>query len=200
MRTRRVAPPRLVRVGAVDVLTRGGYRSSLLQLSRLSRGSTSFDNTLLVRKGTLLRHNRAHTCLWKNQRHLPSRNHQRKGANHDVKRSVGSARETTREIKRDRQSESSVVPSADAAVSPPSIRTRSLLSHRTQAHPSCVHLADIGDVIHSYAWLCNDCKRCEVCQKKEREVRGQWLSIVHISESCFRTRWCFANDATEVRR
>ncbi|KZT73104.1 hypothetical protein DAEQUDRAFT_722218 [Daedalea quercina L-15889] len=36
-------------------------------------------------------------------------------------------------------------------------------------HPSCLNLPDIGDVMHSYPWLCHNCKRCEVCQKKERE-------------------------------
>lgn len=42
--------------------------------------------------------------------------------------------------------------------------------------------------MHSYAWLCNNCKRCEVCQKKEREVRKRWLSVMHAAESCYRTR------------
>ncbi|KAH9928673.1 uncharacterized protein B0H18DRAFT_1156648 [Fomitopsis serialis] len=30
--------------------------------------------------------------------------------------------------------------------------------------------SDIAETMHSYAWVCHSCKRCEICQKKEREV------------------------------
>ncbi|PCH42315.1 hypothetical protein WOLCODRAFT_49487, partial [Wolfiporia cocos MD-104 SS10] len=39
------------------------------------------------------------------------------------------------------------------------------------AHPTCLDLADIGDVMRSYAWSCHNCKKCEVCHKKEGDNR-----------------------------
>ncbi|KAG8898734.1 hypothetical protein FRC00_002365 [Tulasnella sp. 408] len=37
-------------------------------------------------------------------------------------------------------------------------------------HPSCLKIEQIGDVIRSYDWTCMECKTCEVCTKKGREV------------------------------
>ncbi|KIO28367.1 hypothetical protein M407DRAFT_71837 [Tulasnella calospora MUT 4182] len=37
-------------------------------------------------------------------------------------------------------------------------------------HPSCLKIEQIGDVIRSYDWTCMECKTCEVCNKKGREV------------------------------
>ncbi|KAI0925909.1 hypothetical protein AcV5_008515 [Taiwanofungus camphoratus] len=38
-------------------------------------------------------------------------------------------------------------------------------------HPSCLQLAEIGDIIRSYGWKCNDCKNCEICHQKGGENR-----------------------------
>ncbi|OCH95441.1 hypothetical protein OBBRIDRAFT_831000 [Obba rivulosa] len=39
------------------------------------------------------------------------------------------------------------------------------------AHPACLDLADIGDIMRSYDWKCMECKNCEVCHSKEDDNR-----------------------------
>ncbi|EMD34113.1 hypothetical protein CERSUDRAFT_141605, partial [Gelatoporia subvermispora B] len=39
------------------------------------------------------------------------------------------------------------------------------------AHPTCLDLADIGDVMRSYDWKCMECKNCEICHSKEDDNR-----------------------------
>ncbi|KAF8896245.1 hypothetical protein BD779DRAFT_1494815 [Infundibulicybe gibba] len=54
-----------------------------------------------------------------------------------------------------------------------------------ECHPSCMELADVGDVMRSYPWKCMECKSCEICQEKgwhmycvtppiEEPPKGRW--------------------------
>ncbi|TFK72958.1 hypothetical protein BDN72DRAFT_815391 [Pluteus cervinus] len=38
-------------------------------------------------------------------------------------------------------------------------------------HPTCMKLAEIGDVIRSYPWKCLECKSCEICHEKGDDER-----------------------------
>ncbi|KAK7032839.1 histone acetyltransferase [Favolaschia claudopus] len=39
------------------------------------------------------------------------------------------------------------------------------------AHPSCLELSHIGELIETYNWNCIECKKCEVCLKKGADDR-----------------------------
>ncbi|KAI5892790.1 uncharacterized protein SCHCODRAFT_02301541 [Schizophyllum commune H4-8] len=38
-------------------------------------------------------------------------------------------------------------------------------------HPSCLQLADVAEILHSYAWVCIECKKCEFCHEKGADDR-----------------------------
>ncbi|PFH53093.1 hypothetical protein AMATHDRAFT_138384, partial [Amanita thiersii Skay4041] len=38
-------------------------------------------------------------------------------------------------------------------------------------HPSCMNLAEIGNVVRQYPWKCTECKNCEICQLKSDDDR-----------------------------
>lgn len=40
-------------------------------------------------------------------------------------------------------------------------------------HPTCLDWEEMGIVrrVQAYNWMCQDCKRCEVCDTKEDDVR-----------------------------
>lgn len=61
---------------------------------------------------------------------------------------------------------------ANAAVSVRTLRIPSyhkLISY--PGHPSCLQLADVAEILHSYAWVCIECKKCEFCHEKGADVR-----------------------------
>jgi transcription elongation factor Elf1 len=37
-------------------------------------------------------------------------------------------------------------------------------------HPSCMEIPQLGDIIRSYPWRCQECKECEICKAKGDDV------------------------------
>lgn len=53
----------------------------------------------------------------------------------------------------------------------------------SSGHPTCLEWDDWGMVkrVKGYAWLCQECKRCEVCDEKGDDVRAFFSSLFSLS-------------------
>ncbi|CCO28928.1 hypothetical protein BN14_02928 [Rhizoctonia solani AG-1 IB] len=41
-------------------------------------------------------------------------------------------------------------------------------------HPSCMEIPQLGDIIRSYPWRCQECKECEICKAKGDDCDRGW--------------------------
>lgn len=49
----------------------------------------------------------------------------------------------------------------------------------SSGHPTCLDWDDMGLVrrVKAYAWLCQECKRCQICDEKGDDVRSLLLLL-----------------------